>query len=223
MFQAVITGDLVSSSEYSGELIKQVVSELKEEFVLLEKKYGGTFALWRGDSFQGTVNSAEDGLWVALRIKALINKTHPNPKEKGIKSQAAIADARISIAIGEVLSKVADPAASNDETFVRSGRKLDSMKQKKRTLVINSETRSVDRELEVELSLLEQITERWSIAAAEVVYYKLSGMEDREIADLLDISLPAVYKRKKIAGWNACELLLKRYRELIMSLGGYGV
>lgn len=221
--QAVITGDLISSSQYPKGFLEKVSSELKKEFKELENKYGGNFSFWRGDSFQGSIGQAEDALNVTLGLKALVNKIAATPSSRKVKSQAPTADVRIAVALGEVMSIAAEPAESNEEIFIRSGKTLDSMQSAKRTIVLRSGNPSIDRELDVELTLLEFLTDRWSVASAEVVYFKLKGLSDQEIAAKLDVSLPAVYKRKKIAGWNACELVINRYAELLGQLQGYEV
>lgn len=217
--QAVLTGDLISSTDYPAGLWEHVASGLKKEFTVLEQEHGGVFTFWRGDSFQGTINDAGKALEVILRLKALVNKTEARPSAKKVKSQAPVADIRIAVAVGEVKNIAAEPAESNEETFIRSGKALDAMK--KRTLLVNCQDKAISRELEIELILLEHIIERWSVASAELVYLKLTGLSDQEIADHLGISLPAVYKRKKIAGWNACEIMIRRYKELMGILSGY--
>ncbi len=221
--QAVLTGDLIASTDYSQDLRDEVASALKKEFAILEEEHGGVFSIWRGDSFQGTLRDAGDALSVSLRLKALVNKIEATPSAKKVKSQAPVADIRIAVAIGEVANIAAEPAEANDEVFVKSGQALDSMDKKKRTLLLNSPDSAINRELEVELTLLEHIIERWSVASAELVYLKLSGLSDQQIAKQLEISLPAVYKRKKIAGWNTCEVMIRRYKELLGIITGYRI
>lgn len=210
---AVITGDLISSSKYPRELIDEVVRNLGEEFNHLKEENTGRFSLWRGDSFQGVISEAGKALEIALRLKALVNQTNP-ARGNSAKSSPIMADVRLAVAVGTLSDPYVDPADSNEEVFVRSGRALDSVKKNKRTMVADLPQKEANREIDVELLLLEYILNRWSVASAELIYCKLLGMEDYEIAEQLQISVPAVNKRKKVAGWKACARLLERFEEL---------
>lgn len=218
--QAVISGDIISSSEYSEKLLETVIKNLQDEFDSIAEEEAGTFAVWRGDSFQGVLYDARDALNTAIKLKALVNQTSTDNTEKGVKSQAAEADVRIATAAGIIENPHQQPASSNEETYVRSGKKLDAMSKQKRTIVADLPDESLNRELDVELNLLEFVMERWSVASAQLIYCKLSGMDDHEIAEYLEISLPAVYKRKKTSGWKACKLVLDRYEELLATNSG---
>ncbi len=210
---AVITGDLISSSNYPKELLDEVVKNLGEEFDHFKKEDVGRFALWRGDSFQGVVSEAGKALEFALRLKALVNQTNPD-LTGSVKSSPKMADVRLALAVGTLSDPDVDPSDSNEEVFVRSGRALDSLRKNKRTIVAELPRNEANREIDVELLLLEYILNRWSVASAELIYCKLLGMEDYEIAEQLQISVPAVNKRKKVAGWKACARLLERFEEL---------
>jgi len=59
------------------------------------------------------------------------------------------------------------------------------------------------------------ISDKWSTASAEVIYYLLKDFKETEIASELGISQSAVNQRKKAAGWNGIDILLARYKKVI--------
>ena len=74
-----------------------------------------------------------------------------------------------------------------------------------------------DKELNVQLILLQQILDQWSTGAAEVVYHLLKGETEKQIAAELQISQSAVNQRKKASGWESIQALLNRFSELAAS------
>ena len=91
------------------------------------------------------------------------------------------------------------------------------MKASSRKIKLSTPNEEITNEFEASLFLLDIITEKWSIASAEVVYFLLKGMKEIEIAAELGISQSAVNHRKRVAGWEAVEVLLKRFEGVMLS------
>lgn len=207
---AVITADLINSTAYPGELLAQVLKDLKQEFLRLEKDFNlrdPGFEISRGDSFQGMVSRPEMALAIALRLKCTVLR---NSQKKDSKTPEA--DLRIAIGIGSLDYKGANLAESNGQAFQFSGRTLDQMKGQGRKIRLMTPDLETNKEFEVSLFLFEEITDRWSIASAEVIYFLLKDWKEKTIANSLEISQSAVNQRKKAAGWEAVQALLNRYK-----------
>ena len=71
------------------------------------------------------------------------------------------------------------------------------------------------KEDDLKYFLLDTITDKWSTASAEVVYYLLRDLKEREIAAEIHISQSAVNQRKNASGWEAIAGLLSRYNHVI--------
>lgn len=211
---AVISADLLSSSNYSSELLERVLTALNEEFKLIKKDSAQTeFEIYRGDSFQGIVQP-QDALKIALLIKTSINRLH-SQDSKNSNSFKKEADLRISIGIGSHDFKRASILESNGQAFQLSGRTLDDMKNEGRKLMLSTPDKNINQEFNTSLFLFEIISDKWSTASAEVVYYLLQGMKETDIAGAIGISQSAVNQRKKAAGWDAIEVLIDRYLNVV--------
>lgn len=216
---AVITADLIDSSHYSEEILEEVLDSLKLEFNYLISHYGDNevrFTIFRGDSFQGVIQAPEEALFIAIQIKAAINRIHLK-KTKKSRTYSKVADFRVAIGIGTQDLEREAIEESNGQAFQFSGRTLDEMKSDNRKTGIKTPFPGIDREFNTSFLLLDTITDKWSTASAEVVYYLLRGLKEREVAAEIKISQSAVNQRKKAAGWEAVSLLIQRYREAILN------
>ena len=214
---AVLTADLVKSSLYDEEVLEKVLNALKAEFIHIKDSYGEDdvrLKIYRGDSFQGVIKKSEEALIIALQIKAAVNRIHLKETKKN-KAYSKIADFKIAIGIGTQNIEREAISESNGQAFQFSGRTLDEMKTENRKTRLKTELEEVNAEFNTSFFLMDTITDKWSTASAEVVYYLLRGLKEREIAIEINISQSAVNQRKKAAGWEAISELLIRYRNVI--------
>lgn len=214
---AVLTADLIDSSLYDEKVLKLVLDTLTSEFKDIKNKYGDksvNINIYRGDSFQGIIKDPAEALIVAMQIKAAINRIHFK-KTKKSKTYAKIADFKIAIGIGTQNIEREAIAESNGQAFQFSGRTLDEMKNENRKTRLKTELENINEEFNTSFFLLDTITDKWSTASAEVVYYLLRDLKEREVAEELGISQSAVNQRKKAAGWEAIATLLVRFRNVI--------
>jgi len=214
---AVLTADLIDSTLYEEEILETVLNSLSEEFGKLTKQYGTEnvrFNIYRGDSFQGIINKPEAALGITLQIKTAINKIHLKETKKN-KAYSKIADFKMAIGIGTQDFERESISESNGQAFLFSGRTLDAMKNDSRKTLIKTEDEEINEEFNTAFYLLDTLTEKWSTASAEVVYYLLKDMKEREVATEINISQSAVNQRKKAAGWDAISGLLIRFEKVI--------
>lgn len=213
---AVISADLLSSSGYPNELLEKVISTLNREFQNLHKDSDEEtgFKIHRGDSFQGIVYDPADSLLLAMLFKTSINRLHLKGSDtnKAFKREA---DLRLAIGIGSYDFKRKSISESNGEAFQFSGRTLDEMKRQNRKLKLKCPNNNINEEFNTAFFLFDTLSDKWSTASAEVIYYLLKGFKETDIAVELDISQSAVNQRKKAAGWDAIEVLLNRYQKVI--------
>ena len=220
---AVISADLLSSSSYPKELLEMSIQSLNREFEELENitSKKSKFEIYRGDSFQGIIYAPEKALLFALSIKTAINRLHLKEKytSKAFKREA---DLRMAIGIGSYDFERDSVMESNGEAFQFSGRTLDEMKKENRKLKLKTPLSEINAEFDASFFLFDTIAEKWSTASAEVIYYLLKGFKETEIADELGISQSAVNQRKKAAGWDAIEVLLERYQNVVLQNFAHG-
>jgi Sigma-70, region 4 len=206
MNYSIITADIVNYTKLAqsseGNLIDDFTKWTKKMNVFSGVKY----ELFRGDSFQCIIPSLNQALKISLLNRAYFLRLSKN--QNGL-------DLRQSIGIGEVDSLKKTLSRSDGEAFRYSGRSFDEMDKKGNRIVFKSSFPEIDAELNTSLTLLEAIIQGWTSTQAEVFFYKLQGKKEKEIAEQLNISQPAVNRHLKAVSWSAIERLLNRFEELV--------
>ncbi|WP_421774755.1 SatD family protein [Gracilimonas sp.] len=201
---AVLTGDIVYST--SAESSETWLPDLKEIFSRIEDRFelsGKGAEMHRGDGFQLGLPDPTQALRVALIIRAgLIKSTKTDHKM----------DTRIAIGIGEYAYLENSVNESFGDAFTRSGHALDELKNTDDRLALSSDNPDFDDEMSVSLAFADVFIKSWSQADAEIAWYIwMENLNQSEIAKELNISQPAVSKRKKRAHIDEFELLLNRF------------
>jgi hypothetical protein len=215
MHACVLTTDIIGSTKLKKKELSQIRAIVDKEFKSIQKKHGKTrafFEIYRGDSFQGLVLDVEKALKIAFLLKSAVNKIN---LENERLSRNRMVDFRMALGIGKIDSVPKNLKEAGGEAFLFSGRSLDTMKQKQQRTSLKTEFEDINHEFEVHFKFFDLLTERWSIAAAETVYYLLQDMTETQIAKKIGISQSAVNSRKKASGWEAVSKLLKRYEEVV--------
>ena len=208
--EAVLTGDIIASTKLRPEELNTVLDAMIVEFHNFQELYDCDFKIFRGDSFQGIISTAENALELALILKTALGKLD-------IKNEkiSAPLDARIAIGIGAVELKRATILESNGEAFQLSGQALEAMDGEYPRLLLRTSDTEINDEFDVHFNFLDSISSKWSRESAEVIYYLLKNFKEREIAETLNISQPAINYRKKAANWESIAALIKRYRSVV--------
>lgn len=202
---AVITCDIIESSLLSAEELKeyqQVVESLGNEETQFHPRF------YRGDSFQ-LATKPSDALEIAVRIRIEMKRLHEQN------------DVRISVGIGKVSTLNENVLFSTGSAFEISGKNLDQLKNRKLNLLIQTEDLLLNDELETYCFFADAIINGFTKIQSNIIYYKLKGLDQAEIAKILDISQPAVSKSLKTANWQNIERFIKRYKTLINQNYGY--
>ncbi|MGB0976880.1 MAG: SatD family protein [Prolixibacteraceae bacterium] len=218
---ASITGDIISSKNISLSQRDLILEKLQTDFNNISENFPlrYPFEFLRGDSFQGVSKDLKDALKITLSIKAIFKKngitTSDSLNKKNGRSYKNL-DARISIGLGPIEYLHQQLSLSDGTALQLSGRSLEKMKSLNQKLIVTTEHDEINRELRVELKLLDAIIEKWTTHSAEVVYYLLQGNNETQTAQKLGISQSAVNQRKKTANWDAIVMLLDNFESLIL-------
>ena len=209
MNYAIITADIVNYTKFAQSsernLMDDFIKWTTKMSVFSEVKY----ELFRGDSFQCIIPNLNQILRICLLNRAYFLRFSSN--QNGL-------DLRQSIGIGEVNSLKKTLSRSDGEAFRYSGRTFDEMDKKGNRIVFKSSFSEIDAELNTSLTLLEAIIQGWTSTQAEVFFHKLQGKKEKEIAEQLNISQPAVNRHLKAVSWSAIEKLLNRFEELVTKI-----
>jgi predicted XRE-type DNA-binding protein len=196
---AVLTCDIIESSLLSSDELKEyqrIIESFADERILILPQF------YRGDSFQLATKPA-DALEIAVRIRIEMKRLH----EKN--------DVRISVGIGQVSILNENVLFSTGSAFEISGKNLDQLKNRKLNLLIQTEDSQLNDELETYCYFADAVINGMTKIQSNIIFYKLQGLGQNEIAEILDVSQPAVSKSLKTANWQTIERFLKRYKTMI--------
>lgn len=216
--RAVITADIIDYTKLTSNDANRVIDAISSVFnspqalTNVRTNLNATYSIRRGDSVQVEINNPVIALKVALLLKTAVNAVNLTPEKKRNKPMV---DIRIAIGIGDIDAQRSDVNISSGEAYEHSGRTLDTMKKSKRKILIKTNNKHWDNEINTELALLEEIMKGWKITSAEVLYLTLLGLKEKEIEAELSITQSAVNQRKTNAGWSGLDTLINRFEEII--------
>ena len=213
MIKAVLTGDVENSTNLDAGELQALIGLLREE--LDAAKAAGqveNLAFYRGDSFQLIVPDPATALDLALALKTRVQfGMEPEGDKTRIKTRYDVA---LSVGLGE-LGSPKEVTTSHELPFRLSGRGLDDLKKNKRTLGVFTGDETADAQFDALLFLYDWIMQQWTVAGAEVVYHKLRGLTEQDIAALLGISQPAANQRSRASCWNGWKKIQAQYAQLL--------
>lgn len=196
---SIITGDIIKSRSVSS---KEWLPVLKETFNTIGES-PKVWEIFRGDSFQIEIETIENALLFAIKLKAVV---------KRIKHL----DVRIAIGIGAKNTVHQNITEGNGEAFINSGNAFDNL-LKKQTLAIASPWKDINEILNTSLALALLVMDNWSVNSADFVVKNLTnqGATQKTIAKELNISESSASERRKRAGLDEIMRLENLYYSLI--------
>ncbi len=194
---SIITGDIVHSKKIAPKIWLNV---LKNELNLIGSS-PKSWEIYRGDSFQVEVPDPAEALARAIKIKASVRCI------KGL-------DVRMAIGIGNKTHKAQNITESNGTAFVFSGERFEQLQKEKRNLLIASEWKDFDRDINLFLRLALIVMDSWTANSAEVVKTILEhpDISQKELGKILGIKQNTVSKRLKGAHFEEITELMEIYK-----------
>jgi hypothetical protein len=209
MNYSIITADIVNYTKLAQSSEGNLIDDFTKWTKKMSSFSGVKYEIFRGDSFQCIIPNLNQTLKICLLNRAYFLMLSKN--KNGL-------DLRQSIGVGEINSLQKTLSRSDGDAFRYSGRLFDEMDKKGNRIVFKSSFPEIDAELNTSLTLLEAIIQGWTSTQAEVFFYKLQGKKEKEIAEQLNISQPAVNRHLKAVSWSAIERLLNRFEELVTKI-----
>ena len=180
----VITGDVVNSRKTAPQ---KWLAPLKKELNAI----GSTPKSWqiyRGDSFQAVIKNADQGLMVAMKLKASLRSV------KGI-------NVRLALGLGTRTYDASKVTESNGTAFVHSGEKFEMLNQQKQNLAIKSDWPQFDEEMNLYLKLALIAMNNWTVNTAEIVRVAMENPKksQHQLGKLIGIKQSAISTRLRRA------------------------
>ena len=221
MVRATISADIISSTSLSVEELTLLQSEI-HSFLdeLSEKSQENDWGrLFKGDSVEIFLHDPHEALRVALLLKTLVKKTFAWGKENNARRELFRKyGIRLAIGIGEM--RIADQKQDilDGEAIYNSGRLLEKASKEKlsikRSMFFACPNPLLTEYVDVMVGLLDTLLRNATSRQNEILYYRLLGKNEKEIAGMLNIKHSAVNQRSNSAGWKAVESALNYYEKL---------
>lgn len=227
MKRAAISGDIIaytSLSNASKDKIEYAIGQLFKELKIKFDVYG---RIIKGDYLECYIPAPEDSLRVALAIKALIKSLPPEINDSNNRRISAFKThgIRLAIGIGEITRFDPEKGIIDGEAIYYSGRLINdsratSDKERiviKNTMYIKTDDKSIDKMAEPMLALLDFLISRSTAKQCSVLYLKLLGNNEEDIARKLNLNQSTVNKHSTSLGWNAIEKAVLYFEESVKS------
>ncbi len=223
MKKSTISGDLVAFTSLSITNKKILEKEIKNLIKVLHKKYDSFCRVVKGDYLECVINKPEQAIQVAILIKCFIKSINLENelKSKRIKYFKNYG-IRLAIGYGELKRFNKTEGIIDGEAIYLSGRKIneESTHNKERIVIKNtfffvSSNEKLNFQFRPIIELLDFILNKATSKQCEVVYHKLLGLSEKEIAKIMKISQPVVNQHSLSVGWNAIETTVDYFNKTI--------
>jgi hypothetical protein len=212
---ATISADIVRSTSLSTQDMMMLRSKLIGLFGEFEKEYPGFWArIVRGDGIECFVPEYRFALRIAILIKLFVKvqaagfDSHELLQRHGIRFSIGIADINYADKSDDII---------NGTAINISGRNLDRICRKDylySVFEMDRGSRSLSNLLDSYVALAGNLVDSYSAKQAEVVFYKLLGLKEVEIAERLGVYQSAVNTRSSGAQWRLLNMAIRDFEEL---------
>lgn len=211
---ATISADIVSSTSLSEVETIELKQYIEEQLKMLETLYPGSWGrLIKGDYIECVVPNASNAFRIALIIK---NSIKAFEVEKTLGSKLFYTyGARISIGIGGMRIVDREQGIMDGEAIYLSGRSLAKMGSlSKGALTIETINENLSHNLRVIAVLTDAILNDATPKQSQVIYYKLLGYKESEIAEKMKIYQSGVNNHSSSAKWYCIEEALNYFEQI---------
>ncbi|MDA3821191.1 MAG: hypothetical protein PF450_01075 [Bacteroidales bacterium] len=208
---AVISGELAESKKVSQEHLGKIPDINRSSFKEVNKKAVAqdklVYEIIRMDEFLCLTDNPSSALHSILMLASEFRyQSYLNINIR--------ADLRLSMGIGPVELFQRELRESDGTAFRSAYSGLKSMKRNQR-LLIETENHELNEELIVGCGFMDILIHDWSDEQAEAMLHRLSGKNQTQISEELNISQPAVNRRLKAAHYEAIERFIHRFTALL--------
>lgn len=208
---AVIAGELAESKKVSQEHLGKIPDIIRSAFKAVNENAKPenklVYEIIRMDEFLCLTDNPCSAMHSLLMLASQFRyQTYADLKIR--------TDLRLSMGIGPVELFQRELRESDGTAFRSAYAGLKSMKRNQR-LTIETTGEQMNEELKVGCGFMDIFIHDWSDEQAEALVHRLSGKNQTQISELLDISQPAVNRRLKAAHFEAIEGFINRFHTLL--------
>lgn len=218
----VLSGDLVAYTSLTATEKELLEKQLEQLFIVLKERFQTYGRRVKGDYLECVVPDPSQALQVALIIKTAITsfEIDRNSDDERLKAFQTYG-IRLALGFGTLDRYDPEKGIIDGDAIYKSGRAIskESTHNKdriviKNTMFVSADNLSLTNTLETLLALLDHILSKITTRQSEILYHKLLGKSEKEIAAHLDISQPSVNQHSTASGWNAIDKTVHYYSTL---------
>ena len=227
MNHSTISADIISFTSLGQKDKREIEQKIQYLLEHLAQQYSSIHFYGRivqGDTIECAMTSPTYALRVALLLKTYIKSIELSEqtekdnrvkyfKEYGVRAAIAVAP----LSVFDDMNGIID-----GEAIYMSGRAIKHMstsnKQKivvKDTLFFRSKNEEEQEKFESIFSLLDAIISKCSQKQSEVLFYKLSGLNEKEISLKMNRNQSTISQHSSAASWNAIEKSVNYFEKYI--------
>lgn len=218
--KATISADIIKSTSLSGQEISRLQDYLRQFLAIVEKKVPGVWGrLTRGDNLEIVLPNPQASMLVAVMLKCCVKAFTAHTPRVSHASSPYVRflryGVRIAIGIGSLRLNDAERGLIDGRAIYNSGRALDGMSSRMRSNVVivglGSGRGAIAQAL---LTLVDVLLTHATAKQCEVLFLRMQGMSEKEIAAHLSVTQVAVNSHLRRAGWYAIENATLAFEEV---------
>lgn len=228
MNSTTISADIISYTSLGQRDKREVEKKIQDLLSELTKKYAAQNFFGRiiqGDSIECAMSSPTYSLRVALILKTFVKSIdlfEQNEMERRIRyfRQYGL---RVAIAVAPLLTLDTKNGIIDGEAIYLSGRTISEMSTSNKKRIVVKETmffRTINEEVQDRfdsiITLLDAIISKCSSKQCKVLFYKLSGLSEKEILQVVDVNQPTISQHSTAGSWNAIEKSINYFEKYIV-------
>lgn len=222
----VLSGDIIASTSLTLEEKVLLEKKIHDLITILAENFSVYGRIIKGDYIEVVVENPEDALVITLLIKSYIkssleDKDNSNNRYQKFKNYGI----RIAMGFGTLARYDKEKGIIDGEAIYFSGRKIseESTTYNKKRIVIKNTLFFVSAEeqlnpvMDTILSLLDVLLSNATAKQNQILFWRLLGKSEKEIATLLTIKQPTVNRQLTSIGWNAIDKSVKYFKTSIQN------
>ena len=212
---ATISADIVASTSLSVNETIGLKQRIESLFGLLKVSYPDFEGRQiKGDYIECVMQNVANVFRIAFIIKSCIKSFSTAKKMKKTKNFHTYG-IRIAIGIGDMRIVDTEQGIWDGEAIYLSGRALEEMSSlNKGTMSVQTSNKQLSAPLQTIALLTDAIFNDMTMRQSEVVYYKLLGFKEADIAKKLGISQASVNNASTATKWYCIEEAIKYFEQV---------
>ena len=211
MLYATISADIVDSTKMTAEDTIRVSKWLTDFLEPMKKVSEGSWGrVVKGDAFECVLLEPHDLLRVALMLKCHVKTFVPEAANPEFSKYGI----RIAMAVGELRTSDEQLGIIDGDAIYRTGRAMEEKRPNVRGTMMYCNDGLEAQAVKAIVALCDVVINKSTGKQCEVLYNKLCGKDEIEMAAAMGKSRPTVNAHSQKAGWIAIERAVKYFESL---------